>query len=161
GISIDTTHTEANTFKCTAERVMKRFAHQIFKTMEEENGEVPEDIDTDIPNYKEIENHKEAKAVMGSYLEEVLDNSEKHICIEKKGVRSLVDQDARVGHKSKTSHFFGYKTEFMITTEDRMITAVNVDHGAYVDGTKFDELLEMTKKSGVAIKEVYGDKAYF
>lgn len=184
GISIDTTHTEANTFKCTAERVMKRFAHQIFKTMEEENGEVPEDIDTDIPNYKEIENHKEAKAVMGSYLEEVLDNSEKHIDIEncpktkdlldnarnvladpkfmeQKGVRSLVDQDARVGHKSKTSHFFGYKTEFMITTKDRMITAVNVDHGAYVDGTKFDELLEMTKKSGVAIKEVYGDKAYF
>src|SRR5690625_7540290 len=97
---------------------MKRFAHEIFKTMEEEHGEVPEDNDTDNHNYKEIENHKEAKAVMGSYLEEVLDNSEKHIdienCpktkdlldnarnvladpkfIEQKGVRSLVDQDAR------------------------------------------------------------------
>src|SRR5699024_7224841 len=78
-----------------------------------------------------------------------------------KGVRSIVDQEARVGHKSKTSRFFGYKTEFMMTTEDRIITAVHVNNGAYVDGTKFDELIELTKKSGIAIGEVYGDKAYF
>ena len=73
--------------------------------------------------------------------------------MEQKGVRSIVDQDARVGHKSKTSHFFGYKTEFMMTTEDRIITAVHVSNGAYVDGTKFNELLELTKKSGVTIGE--------
>src|SRR5699024_7486833 len=34
-------------------------------------------------------------------------------------------------------------------------------NGAYVDGKVFDELLELTKKSGVTIDEVYGDKAYF
>jgi IS5 family transposase len=61
-ISIDTTHTEANTFKCTAERVMKRLAKKVFKTVEKECGEVPEEINQEIPNYKEIENHKEAKA---------------------------------------------------------------------------------------------------
>ena len=44
----------------------------------------------------------------------------------------------------------------MMTTEERIITAVHVDHGAYVDGTQFDELMELTKKSGVTIKEVYG-----
>lgn len=184
GISIDTTHTEANTFKCIAERVMKRLASKIFKTVEKENGEVPEEINQEIPNYKEIEDHKEAKATMKSYLEDTITKVEKNIDIEnspktkevldnakeiledpkfleQKGVRSIVDQDARVGHKSKTSHFFGYKTEFMITTEDRIITAVNVSNGAYVDGKKFDELLELTKKSGVTIGEVYGDKAYF
>src|SRR5699024_4200286 len=49
----------------------------------------------------------------------------------------------------------------MITTDDRIITAVHVDKGAYVDGKVFDDVLELTKRSGVAIDEVYGDKAYF
>lgn len=184
GISIDTTHTEANTFKCTPERVMKRLASKIFKTVEDENGEVPEDINQEIPDYKEIEDHKEAKETMKSYLEETMTKVEETVdlenspktkevlgnakeiledpkFIEQKGVRSLVDQDARVGHKSKNSHFFGFKTEYMITTDDRIITAVNVSDGAYVDGKNFDHLLELTQKSGVTIDEVYGDKAYF
>lgn len=81
--------------------------------------------------------------------------------MKQKGVRSIVDQEARMGHKSKTSHFFGCKTEFMITTGDRMITAVNVSDGAYVDGTKFNKLLDLTRRSCVAIDEIYSDKAYF
>ena len=184
GISIDTTHTVANTFKCTAERVMKRLAKKIFMIVEEENGEVPEVLHQEIPNYKEIEDHKAAKEIMKTFLEETITKVEESIeleekpktknilekakviledpkFLEQKGVRSIVDQDARVGHKSKTSHFFGYKTEYMITTGDRIITAVNVSSGSYVDGKMFDELLELTKKSGVTIGEVYGDKAYF
>lgn len=184
GITIDTTHTEANTFKCTAERVMKRLASKLLKTIEIENGEVPEEVNTEIPNYKEIEDHKEAKAMMKSYLEETMAKVEESIDLEdnpktnevlknakeilsdpkfmeQKGVRSIVDQDARVGHKSKTDHFFGYKTEYMMTTEERIITAVHVSDGAYVDGTKFRELLDLTKKSGLTVKEVFGDKAYF
>lgn len=184
GVSIDTTHTEANTFKATPERLMKKLAKKIFKTMAEEIGEVPSTIDQDIPDYTEIEDHNTAKSEMKSYLEETLIQVEESVdldktpktkriventknilndpkFIEQKGVRSIVDQDARVGHKSKTSHFFGYKTEYMITTEDKIITAVRVNDGSYVDGTQFHELLELTKKSGVTVEEVYGDKAYF
>lgn len=184
GISIDSTHTEANTFKCTAERVMKRLAKKIFKTMENEIGEVPKEINQEIPDYKEIEDHREAKAIMQSYLEETITSVEEHTEIqnspkvkklleatkeiledpkflEQKGVRSIVDLDARVGHKSKTSRFFGYKTEFMMIPKERIITAVHVDHGAYVDGMMFDELLEQTKKGGITVEEILGDKAYF
>lgn len=185
GISIDSTHTEANTFKATPERVMKRLAKKIFKTYEEETGKkLPENIDQNIPNYKEIKDHKEAKQVMKDYLEKKIEELEKIIVqdknpktaqnienakeilndpkfIEQKGMRSLVDQDARVGHKSKNQHFFGYKTEFTMTTKERIITAVTVANGAYVDGTEFNELLELTKKTGLKIEEVYGDKAYF
>ncbi|MED4351096.1 IS1182 family transposase [Schinkia azotoformans] len=184
GISIDTTHSKANTFHAIAERVMKRLAKKIFKTLEEEHGEVPDSINQDIPNYKEMEDHNEAKATMKNYLQEtittvegqleldlnpktkaVLENAKEILndpkFLEQKGVRSIVDQDARVGHKSKTEHFFGYKMEYMMTTEDRIITAVRVNNGAYVDGTQFHELLELTKQSGVTIAEVYGDKAYF
>ena len=38
GISIDTTHSEANTFKATPERVMKHLAKKIFKTAQRRRG---------------------------------------------------------------------------------------------------------------------------
>jgi transposase len=184
GISIDSTHSEANTFKATPERVMMQLAKKIFKTVKEETGDVPETISQDIPEYQEIEDHREAKETMKTYLEETMSQVEEKIDMEKspktrellenakeilmdpkfmeqKGVRSIVDQEARVGHKSKTQNFFGYKTEYILTTEERIITAVTVNDGAYVDGTKFNELLELTRQSGVNIEEVYGDRAYF
>ena len=66
-ITIDATHTEANTFKATPERVMKRLANKIFITLNEENGELPDSINQEIPQYKEIEDHKEAKDVMKAF----------------------------------------------------------------------------------------------
>ncbi|NPV89758.1 MAG: transposase [Firmicutes bacterium] len=81
--------------------------------------------------------------------------------ILQKGVRSLVDEDARVGYKSKTDSFFGYKVEYVMIPEERIITAVGVQNGAYVDGTEFEKLYQQTKASGVEITEAYGDKAYF
>lgn len=45
--------------------------------------------------------------------------------------------------------------------EERIITAVTAANGAYVDGEKCNELYESTKKRGVEITSVYGDKAYF
>lgn len=184
GISIDATHTEANTFKATPERVMKRLAKKIFKTYIKESEELPENINQNIPEYKEIEDHKEAKKVMEDYLRKEIEKFEKITdekknpktikvlqnakeilndkkFIEQRGVRSIVDQEARVGHKSKTEHFFGYKTEFAMTTEERIITAVTVEIGEYVDGTNFNELIDLTKKTGLKVKEIFGDKAYF
>jgi hypothetical protein len=156
----------------------------MFKNLEKEKGKIPDSINTNIPNYKEIEDHKQAKEVMKSYVEELIEKiegqveAEKHPetykvienareilvdpkFIQQKGVRSLVDQDARVGYKTKTDSFFGYKTEFTITTEERIITAVRVYNGAYVDGTGFKDLIDLSKDCGITIKEIYGDKAYF
>lgn len=163
---------------------MKLLSKKIFKTLEKELEEVPTEINREIPDYKEIEDYKQAKETMKTFLEGTISKVETHIdsttipetvkvintakeiledpkFLAQKGVRSLIDQEARVGHKSKTSHFFGYKTEFIITTEDCIITAVHTWNGAYVDGTNFNKLLELTKKSGVAVNEIYGDKAYF
>ncbi|WP_010170167.1 IS1182-like element ISBch1 family transposase [Bacillus coahuilensis] len=184
GVTIDTTHTEANTFKATPERVMKKLAYKIFNTMREEIGEIPSTVNQDVPEYKVIEDHQEAKSIMKNYLEETILQIEETIhpehtpktkevienakailndpkFIQQKGVRSIVDQEARVGRKSKTTNFFGYKMEYIMTTEERLITAVRVNDGAYVDGTQFHELLELTQKSGLVIPEVYGDRAYF
>ncbi|HHT94806.1 MAG: hypothetical protein QM315_08585 [Bacillota bacterium] len=43
---------------------MKRLAQKILKNLKDETGDIPEDINQDIPDYKQIENHKEAKATM-------------------------------------------------------------------------------------------------
>lgn len=163
---------------------MKHLAKKIFKTLEKEAGELPEEINQNIPDYKEIEDHREAKKVMKDYIENEIDklsnlvNQDEHPkttklienaieiindpkFLEQKGVRSIVDQDARVGHKSRTDHFFGYKSEFIMTTQERIITAVTVQNGAYVDGSEFNKLIDLTMETGLSIKEVYGDKAYF
>lgn len=53
---------------------MKHLAKKLFKSIEKEIGEIPEIpeipeiINQDIPKYKEIENHKEAKMIMEDYL---------------------------------------------------------------------------------------------
>lgn len=184
GLSIDATHTNANTIKKVPERIMKHLARRIIKAIEEENGEIPSELVGEVPNYKHIEDHNEAKQMMKTYVEDLIRKAENHVnlsllpnsqkavseakeivqdpkFIAQKGIRSLVDKDARVGYKSQTDSFYGYKVEFAMIPETRIITAVTVDSGAYVDGSKFDELYQRSKACGLTIQEVYGDKAYF
>lgn len=180
GLTVDTTHIEANCTKKVPERIMKHLAKRIFKSLEKDNGYVPVTVDTDIPNYEAIEDHKQAKTVMKEYLETVMEQAEKYAgektisaiseakevlsdekFILQKGLRSLSDKDARVGNKSKTKQYLGYKTEFTMTADERIITAAEVHNGAYVDGKEFNKLLDRTVEAGVNVAEVYGDKAYF
>jgi transposase/curved DNA-binding protein CbpA len=179
-VSIDATHIGANSTKKVPERVMKHLAKKIFKGLEADKGSIPCKINTQIPDYTQIDDPKEAKAVMKEYLEEVIAQSKPYAgkktkkaiaeaeeilsdekFIAQKGVRSLSDTDARVGYKSKTDSFFGYKDEFVMTTDERIITAVDVYSGEHVDGSDFNSLMDRSKKSGMIIDEVYGDKAYF
>jgi len=172
GIVIDTTHIEANTIKKVPERVMKQLAKKIFKAIGQEEYE--------IPDYTQIEDHAAAKQVMKDYLEDLIEQVgeetaeeviqatkeaqeilESDLFIEQKGIRSLVDKDARVGHKSKTQNFYGYKAEICQTTDGSLISSVTVEPGSYVDGSNFKEHLEETRKSGLTVTGVYGDKAYF
>jgi transposase len=181
-VSIDATHIEANTIKKTPERLMKHLAKKIKQTFEVEKGESLCEL-PEAPNYEEIEDHKEAKTVVKDYIDTVIDIVENqltpadqntHRVIEKakeiindpkflqqKGVRSIIDEDARVGRKSKKQDFYGYKAEFVMTTDERIITAVRTADGAYTDGNYAKEMLEDTLESGMTVKEVYGDKAYF
>ncbi len=48
-----------------------------------------------------------------------------------------------------------------MTTDGELITAIDVQNGASVDGVNFEELYNKTIKSGLKIKSFYGDKAYF
>ena len=180
-LAVDATHTEANCRKQVPERIMKHLAARLFAALEADHkGQIPGGINTEIPDYKGMEDHKEARRTMKEFLEKAMESAEPHAgpatkkAIEEirdvlsdekfmmqKGLRSLVDQDARVGYKSREDSFFGYKTEYTMTTDERIITAVDVHNGAYVDGTEFHHLLEKTEEAGVKVEAVTGDKAYF
>ena len=168
GLAIDTTHILANTTKKVPERLMKYLAKNIFKAEGIE--------DYTIPDYKSIDYHKEAKRTMKEFLEATIENAtaksaaeveeakeilESPLFIEQKGIRSLVDRDARVGRKSHTQNFYGYKAEYALTTNSGIITSVTINNGAYVDGNDFEFIYKKSVASGLKVNEFFGDKAYF
>lgn len=69
------------------------------------------------------------------------------------------DKDARTGHKSADSSFFGYKTHLAMTQE-RIITAAVVTSGEKGDGPELPMLLEISLNNGIEIDTIVGDSAY-
>jgi hypothetical protein len=69
------------------------------------------------------------------------------------------DTDAKTGHKSADSSFFGYKTHLAMTDE-RIITAAVVTSGEKGDGPELPKLLEISKQNGIVVDTIIGDAAY-
>jgi transposase len=69
------------------------------------------------------------------------------------------DSDAKVGHKTADTSFFGYKTH-MAMTEERIITAAVVTSGEKNDGKQLQELVEKSEQSGIEVSDIIGDAAY-
>lgn len=69
------------------------------------------------------------------------------------------DPDAKVGHKTADTSFFGYKTHMAMTPE-RLITAAVVTSGEKHDGKQLPTLIEKTESAGITVEDVIGDSAY-
>lgn len=85
-------------------------------------------------------------------LEEILDDDIAHMQISE-------DEDAKVGHKTADTSFFGYKTHIAMT-EERIITAATVTTGEKNDGKELEILLTKSKKAGMEVETIIGDAAY-
>jgi len=85
-------------------------------------------------------------------LRETLDDIADHYTLSS-------DTDARTGHKTKDSSFFGYKTHIAMS-EERIITAATVTSGEKSDGKELPLLIETSKANGMKIENVIGDTAY-
>lgn len=85
-------------------------------------------------------------------LRETLADIEDHYTTSK-------DEDARVGHKSEDSSFFGYKTHIAMSDE-RIITAAVVTSGEKGDGPQLERLVEQSRSNGMEVDTVIGDTAY-
>ena len=69
------------------------------------------------------------------------------------------DKDAKLGHKTTDTSFFGYKTHLALT-EERIITAATITSGEKHDGKQLEDLVEKSRKNGIEVDEVIGDAAY-
>ena len=69
------------------------------------------------------------------------------------------DPDARIGHKTADSSFFGFKTHIAMSDE-RIITAAVVTTGEKSDSKYLQELIGKSKAKGMKIETVIGDTAY-
>jgi len=85
-------------------------------------------------------------------LKETAADTQEHYALSK-------DMDARTGHKSTDSSFFGYKTHLAMT-EERIITAAVVTSGEKGDGPELPKLLEISQNNGIEVDTIIGDAAY-
>ena len=85
-------------------------------------------------------------------LEETMNDTEYEIEYSK-------DKDAKVGHKTADTSFFGYKTHIAMTPE-RIITAAVVTSGEKHDGKQLQQLVEKSQANGIEVEAVIGDGAY-
>lgn len=69
------------------------------------------------------------------------------------------DQDAKIGHKTADTAFFGYKTHLMMS-EERIITAAQITTGEKMDGPQLPNLIDKTEENGIELEAVIGDGAY-
>ena len=69
------------------------------------------------------------------------------------------DEDAKTGHKTADTSFFGYKTHIAMT-EERIITAATITSGEKTDGKELPKLVQKSKAAGIQIESVIGDMAY-
>ncbi len=85
-------------------------------------------------------------------LKEAIEDTQENYTLSK-------DRDAKTGHKSSDSSFFGYKTHLAMT-EERIITAAIVTSGEKGDGPELPKLLQISQNNGIEVDTVIGDAAY-
>jgi hypothetical protein len=169
-IIVDATHTKARYNQKSPQEILrnrtKRLRKSIYKIDEKMKDKFPSKTTTDVLE-DEIEYCKELIRViekedsLSAYpvvkenlnlLKETMADDIEHLQISE-------DSDAKIGHKTADSSFFGYKTHLAMT-EERIITAATVTTGEKNDGKQLETLIEKSIKAGIKIDTVIGDTAY-
>ncbi|OCZ54808.1 IS1182 family transposase, partial [Dehalobacter sp. TeCB1] len=86
-------------------------------------------------------------------LKEVVEDDHEQLALMSK------DADAKMGHKTADTAFFGYKTHLAMT-EERIITAAVVTSGEKHDGKQLQALVEKSEQAGIEVTDIIGDAAY-
>lgn len=169
-IIVDSTHTKSVYNPKTPIEILTEESKSLRKTVYEVKAEYKEkmpikptskDLDDHIEyckNLIELLKNDESLAFYNAitekinYLEEIVNDD-----IENK--ISLDDCEARFGHKTADTSFFGYKTHLAISPE-RIITAAVVSTGDKSDSKFTKELIEQSIKNGYDVDTLIGDGAY-
>ncbi|OMP74501.1 MULTISPECIES: IS1182 family transposase [unclassified Chitinophaga] len=144
-------------------KLLRKAVYAIDKDMK---GHLPEkntsnDLQDELIYCRELERRISSEQTLSSIpavkeklnlLKETLEDTEENHILS-------TDLDARIGHKSADSSFFGYKTHLAMT-EERIITAAVVTSGEKGDGPELPKLLEISQNNGIEVDTIIGDSAY-
>jgi hypothetical protein len=167
---VDATHTKARYNQKSAQEVLLERAKFLRREIYTVNGEIKEMLPRKVTNgqledviayCQELTNIVEATPELMvyakvkerlNYLTEAIEDDLEQLALSK-------DEDARVGHKTADTAFFGYKTHLAMS-EERIITSAVVTTGEKCDGKELQRLIEKSQDAGMTVEEVIGDTAY-
>lgn len=169
-IIVDATHTLSRSNPFSAIEVLRERSKLLRKTVYTFDDQFKErmpkkntdnDLEKELAYCKELEQRIENEPSISSIpavneklnlLKETVEDTQENLTLSK-------DTDAKIGHKSAESSFFGYKTHLAMTQE-RIITAAVVTSGEKGDGPELPKLLEISQENGVDVETIIGDAAY-
>ena len=169
-IIVDATHSFSRSNPYSALEVLRERSKLLRKAVyavdEDLKGNMPEknesgELEKELAYSKELAKHIGSDKTLSlipavkeklNLLKETIEDTQEHYTLSK-------DKDAKTGHKSADSSFFGYKTHLAMT-EERIITAAVVTSGEKGDGQELPKLLEISKDNGINVDTVIGDSAY-
>jgi len=169
-IIVDSTHTKSIYHPMTPIEILqeesKKLRKAVYSSDETYRGKMPakpvsNDLDDHIQYCNELIarigndealqcNHAIKEKI--NYLTEIMeDDIENKVC--------LSDEDAKIGHKTIDTSFFGYKTHLAMSPE-RIITAAVITTGDKSDSEFTQDLIEQAKENGYDVDTLIGDGAY-
>ena len=169
-IIVDATHTLSRSNPFLAIDVLRERSKLLRKTIYTFDDQFKErmpqkntdnDLEKELVYCKELEKRIENEPSISSIpavkeklnlLKETVEDTQENLTLSK-------DTDAKIGHKSAESSFFGYKTHLAMT-EERIITAAVVTSGEKGDGPELPKLIEISQENGIDIDTIIGDAAY-
>ncbi len=169
-IIVDATHTLSRSNPFSALEVLRERSKLLRKTVYQFDQEfkskmpsknVENDLNKELAYCKELEKSIENEPSLSSIpavkeklnlLKETANDTGEQLVFSK-------DTDAKTGHKSADSPFFGYKTHLAMS-EERIITAAVVTSGEKGDGPELPKLLKISQENGMDVEAIIGDAAY-
>lgn len=169
-IIVDATHTKSRYNQKSAQEELLERAKNLRKALYNVNPEIKEELPKkvttglleDILNYCKLlidtVNNK-PKVVANPNVKTKLNYLTEAFKDDMENLKLSKDEDAKVGHKTEDTSFFGYKSHLAMS-EERIITAAIITTGEKSDGKELITLIEKSQEAGVTIEEVIGDTAY-
>lgn len=169
-IIVDATHTKSRynnkTPQAALQEQAKRLRKSVYEIDESAKEIFPEkntgnSLEEEIDYCNKLIEVIETNEVFMSYpkVSEKINLLKESIEDDLEHLKTSTDTDAKTGYKTSATSFFGYKTHIAMT-EERIITAATITSGEKTDGKELGTLVEKSRKAGVEIENVIGDKAY-
>lgn len=169
-IIVDATHTKSRYNQKTLRQALqeqskklRRAVYEVDETMKKKfpNKNTEDSLEKELEYCKQLLSIVKDNEDICSYpkVQEKLNLLEESVNDDLEHLETSKDNDARIGHKTADTSFFGYKTHIAMT-EERIITAATITSGEKTDGKELSTLVRKSRAAGMKVEIVIGDKAY-